>query len=72
MPRFEHTDPDLLYLAGCALTGMLSNPQWTETAQKEASVPGSGDVPEQFAKLAARYAQRTLKEINRIENIKRR
>jgi hypothetical protein len=62
---------DITYLAGCALQGMLSNPQWMEVAKEESVVQGRGDVPSQFAKFAVRYAEKTVEEIRRSSHAER-
>jgi len=49
----------MLYLAGQALAGMMANPEWMRYAKEEASEPGRGDVPDQFAKISVLYAERT-------------
>ena len=36
---------------------MLANPEWMKVAKDEANTPSHGDVPDQFAILAVRYAR---------------
>jgi len=48
------------WLAGQALGGMMSNPEWMKFAKEEASEEGRGDVPHQFAYIAVKYAERTI------------
>lgn len=50
----------LRWAAAQALGGMLANPEWMKLAKKEACEPGNGDVPHQFARIAALYAERTM------------
>lgn len=50
----------LRWVAGRALGGMMSNPEWMKFAKEEASQEGRGDVPHQFAVIAVKYAERTL------------
>lgn len=53
----------LVRLAAESLNGMLSNPEWMIVAKKDAGKPDRGDIPEQFARLACIYAERTLDKL---------
>lgn len=50
-------------IAGHALGGMLANPEWMAWAKEQASMPSNGDVPAQFARIAVKYAERVIDEI---------
>lgn len=57
----------LRWLAGHALGGMMANPEWMKFAKARAGEGGNGDVPHQFAHIAAKYAERTLDLIEEAE-----
>lgn len=42
---------------------MLANPEWMAWAKEQAAMPSNGDVPAQFARIAVKYAERVIDEI---------
>ena len=61
----------IIKLAGKALIGMLSNPNWmiNQIAKNESNEPNRGDVPACVARFAVIYAERVVEEIERKYNI---
>ncbi len=62
-PTTMNRPKTLCDIAGHALGGLLANPEWMKWAKEEASKPSNGDVPAQFARIAVKYAERVIEEI---------
>lgn len=58
------------FAAGQALSGMMANPAWHKWAEESVingGAGGNGDMGDQYARIAALYAEKTISEIERKE-----